>query len=100
MQHVKEGTIRFTTAKQGGQSTQDFNMKRTHYGRLHGEPSRCLLDLDIDTMVTGAGAGQLELNGEVADACADLGPLTQPLVAIWIDEMEFDMHKATRLSPS
>ena len=100
MQHAEEGGIRFTTAKQGGQSTKDFNMKRTHYGRLDGEPSRCLLDLDIDTMVTGAGAGQLELSGEVANACADLGPLSQPLVAIWIDEMKFDMHKATRLSAS
>ena len=98
MKHPEEGVIRFTAPKSGGQSTTHFNMKRTHYGRLHGEPSRCLLDLNIDTMVTGLAEGQLELSGELADACTGLGSLDQPLVAIWIDEMKFDMHKATRLA--
>jgi len=100
MRHPTEGAIRFTAPKSGGQVTTDFNMKRTHYGRLHDEPSRCLLDLNIETMVTGLAEGQLELSGQVADSCADLGSLEKPLVAIWIDEMQFDMHKATRLSSS
>ena len=73
-------------------------MKRTHYGRLHGEPSRCLLDLHLDTMMTSLGQGRLELSGRLADECAELGVLETPMVAIWIDEMNFDMHKAVSLT--
>ena len=72
-------------------------MKRTHYGRLHEEPSRCLLDLNLDTMVTTLGQGRLELTGALAEECAELGGIEIPMVAIWIEQMDFDMHKAVRL---
>ena len=77
----------------------DQRMRRIHYGRLHGQPSRCMLDLDIENMITSPGQGLLELEGRIAKECAVLGPLDQPLVAIWIDEMSFDMHKPLRLRP-
>ncbi|MAE94066.1 MAG: hypothetical protein CL910_05345 [Deltaproteobacteria bacterium] len=93
MSHPEEGKIRFSTPRASEHVASHQRMKRVHYGRLHGEPSRCTLDLDIDDMVTSPGQGSLELEGRVAEECAILGPLDQPLVAIWIGEMRFDMHK-------
>ncbi|MEE3328934.1 MAG: hypothetical protein VX252_16460 [Myxococcota bacterium] len=97
MSHPNEGGIRFTAPRYSEQSQTDFNMQRTHYGRLHDIPSRCLLDLNLKTMMTSLGQGHLELTGPLAEDCADLGPLHTPMVAIWIDEMDFDMHKAVQL---
>lgn len=97
LHHPSEGGIRFTAPRHSEQSQSDFNMQRTHYGRLHGEPSRCLLDLNLKTMVTSLGQGELELSGALAEECAELGPVKTPMVSIWIEEMDFDMHKAVRL---
>ncbi len=93
MKHPEEGSIRFTCPLSSEHLVSDERMERTHYGRLHGEPSRCKLDLQIENMVTSPGQGSLELEGKVAEECAVLGPLDQPLVSIWIDEMHFEMHK-------
>jgi hypothetical protein len=97
MQHDEEGSVRFTTPMSSDHVMANLDMKRTHYGRLHAEPSRCTLDLDIDRMVTCPGQGRLELDGRIAEECAPLGPLDQPLVSIWIEEMRFEMHKAVLL---
>jgi hypothetical protein len=99
MSHPEEGSIRFSTPRSSEHVVSNERMKRTHYGRLHGEPSRCVLDLEIDKMVTSPGQGLLELEGRVADECEILGPLGQPLVAIWIEEMRFDMYKPLGLRP-
>jgi hypothetical protein len=97
MSHPEEGKIRFSCPRSSEHVVSNEGMKRTHYGRLHGEPSRCILDLQIDNMVTSPGQGTLELAGKVAEECEILGPLNQPLVSIWIDEMHFEMHKPLRL---
>ena len=98
--HPTEGGIHFSAPRHAEQSQTGTHMKRTHYGRLHGEPSRCVLDLRLDTMMTSLGEGRLELSGRLADECAELGVLETPMVAIWIDEMNFDMHKAVSLTPT
>ena len=97
MNHETEGSIRFATPLKSDGVVSDFSMKRTHYGRLHGEPSRLLLDLKIRNMVTSLGAGRLELQGRIADDCASLELTDQPMVSIWIDEMSFEMHKPLML---
>ena len=97
MNHPTEGGIHFSAPRFSEQSQTGINMKRTHYGRLHEEPSRCLLDLNLDTMVTTLGQGRLELTGALAEECAELGGIEIPMVAIWIEQMDFDMHKAVRL---
>jgi hypothetical protein len=97
MEHPSEGSIRFTAPREGGIDQSDFSMTRTHYGRLHGEPSRLALDLNIDTMVTVPGQGELVMEGRVADACAPLEIPDQPLVSIWIEEMNFKMGKPVLL---
>lgn len=97
MRHPAEGTIRFTTPTRSDLVQRDFAMKRTHYGRLHGVPSRCRLALEIDAMVTCPGRGELVLEGEIARACEPLELTSQPIVSIWIEEMRFEMQKATAL---
>jgi len=93
MNHESEGRIRFTVPRESDHVESDFSMTRTHYGRLHGVPSRVDLDLNIERMVTSPAMGQLEMEGPVAEACAELGVPKQPLVSIWIGEMNFKMTK-------
>jgi hypothetical protein len=97
MNHADEGTVRFTVPTRSAQVQRNFSMERTHYGRLHGAPSRCLLELEIEEMVTTLGQGELVLEGLIAEESAPLDLPAQPMVAIWIAEMSFDMHKALRL---
>jgi hypothetical protein len=97
MEHPTEGRIRFTTPTEGGLVGSDLVLQRTHYGRLHGVPSRLALDLNVDTMLTIPGQGKLVLEGEIADDCAPLEIPDQPLVSIWIEEMNFKMGKPVLL---
>jgi hypothetical protein len=97
MKHGEEGSIQFSTPRESDTVVSDFHMERTHYGRLHGEPSRCMLDLDIEKMVTSPGKGELRLQGKIAQECEILELPDVPLVSIWIDEMSFRMHKPVRL---
>ncbi len=99
MRHETEGAIRFSCPTRSPLVQRDLSMTRTHYGRLHDEPSRCQLDLEIDEMVTSPGQGRLVLEGEIARACEPLELPDQPVVSIWIEEMRFDMQKALRLPP-
>lgn len=93
MRHASEGGIRFTTPTRSDLVQSDFPMKRTHYGRLHDVPSRCQLDLRIETMATSPGQGELVLEGEIARECEPLELSEQPIVSIWIEEMSFTMNK-------
>ena len=97
MNHAEEGVVRFTVPTRSDLVQSNFSMERTHYGRLRGEPSRCLLDLEIDDMMTTLGQGELVLEGRIAEECASLELPAQPMVSIWIGEMRFDMHKALQL---
>ena len=97
MRHPSEGSVRLSVARESEHVQPDFPMSRTHYGRLHGEPCRVQLDLDIERMVTSPGQGELTLEGPIADECAALGIPKQPLVSIWIGEMNFKMGKPLRL---
>jgi hypothetical protein len=97
MTHDNEGSIEFAVPKESKSVKSDFSMTRTHYGRLHGEPSRCQLDLDIKRMATSPREGELRLEGKIAEECAVLGIPKKPLVSIWIDEMGFKMHKPLML---
>lgn len=100
MRHDTEGSIRFTTPTRSDLEQTDFELTRTHYGRLHGEPSRCQLDLSVDAMFTCPGQGKLELEGEIARECEALELPDQPVVSIWIPEMHFSMHKPLGLPAS
>ena len=93
MRHATEGAIDFTTPMQSDLVQRNFEMTRTHYGRLHGDPARCQLNLSIESMVTCPGQGQLELEGEIARECAALELGAHPVVSIWIEEMHFTMNK-------
>ncbi len=93
MQHPSEGSIRFTCPTESALVQRDFAMERTHYGRLHEEPSRCTLELEIDSMVTSPGQGRLVLEGEIARECEPLKLADRPIVSIWIEEMHFAMQK-------
>ena len=93
MESEKEGSIQFSVPLESRSTKSDFRMQRTHYGRLHGEPSRCQLDLHIKHMVTSPRLGELKMQGQVAEECKALGIPKKPLVSIWIDEMSFQMNK-------
>jgi len=93
MSHETEGSIRFEAPTRSDLVQSDFPMTRTHYGRLHDQPSRCQLNLEIDSMVTSPGKGQLVLEGEIARECEALDLPPQPIVTIWIEEMRFTMNK-------
>jgi hypothetical protein len=93
MQHESEGSIELAVPRESDHVESDLAMTRTHYGRLHGVPSRVLLDLNIDRMVTCPAQGALTMQGPIADECAPLGIPKQPLVSIWIEEMHFQMTK-------
>ena len=93
MQHESEGSIDLSVPRESANVGSDFDMTRTHYGRLHGVPSRVLLDLKIEQMATSLGEGELTMQGAIADECAPLGIPKQPLVSIWIGEMNFKMTK-------
>lgn len=97
MEHETEGSVRFTAPRESDHRQSDFSMTRTHYGRLRGVPSRVNLDLNIDEMVTSPAAGELKLGGPIADECAGLGLSEQPIVTIWIEEMNFKMTKPVEL---
>jgi hypothetical protein len=97
MEHPSEGRIRFTSPREGGIDQSGLSMQRTHYGRLHGEPSRLQLDLNVDRMVTLPGQGNVVMEGPIADVCAPLEIPDQPLVSIWIEEMNFKMGKPVLL---
>lgn len=93
MRHDTEGSIRFAAPTESALVQSDFAMNRTHYGRLHDQPSRVQLDLEIDSMVTTPGQGQLILEGEIARECEPLELSDRPVVSIWIPEMRFTMQK-------
>lgn len=97
MRHESEGSIQLVVPRENDHVQSTFSMSRTHYGRLHGEPSRVQLDLNIDEMVTSPGQGELTMDGPIANECAPLGVPKQPLVSIWIEEMNFKMGKPLRL---
>jgi hypothetical protein len=100
MEHESEGRIGLSVPRQGDLAESDFFMKRTHYGRLKGVPSRVDLHLNIDRMVTAPGRGELEMTGPVAEECASLAIPEQPLVSIWIEEMNFKMTRPMLLPGS
>ena len=93
MQHESEGSIELAVPVESDHLQSAFAMSRTHYGRLKDVPSRVQLDLEIETMVTTPGQGELKLNGAIASECAPLGLPKQPLVSIWIPEMNFRIGK-------
>ena len=97
LEHETEGSLQFSTPRESEMVQSNFNMQRTHYGRLHAEPSRCLLDLDIKRMVTSPGKGTLQLQGKIAEDCRELELPETPMVSIWIDEMSFKMNRAVLL---
>ena len=98
MEHDTEGAIRYTVPHQSRHTKRGFSLTKTHYGRLHGVPSRLQLDLDIEHMVTHPRLGELDMQGAVAEECAALGVLdAKPLASVWIEEMGFDMHKPVAL---
>lgn len=97
MEHPTEGSIRFTAPTTGAIEQSDLTIERVHYGRLHDEPSRLHLYMNVDKMVTSPGQGRLELSGAVAGECAALEIPDQPLVSIWIPEMNFKMGKPLQL---
>jgi hypothetical protein len=100
MDHETEGSVRFSAPRESDHVESAFAMTRTHYGRLHGVPSRVDLDLNIDRMVTSPGAGELTMEGPVAEECAVLGIPKQPIVSIWIEEMSFKMTRPMQLPES
>jgi hypothetical protein len=99
LQHESEGSIELSAPRASDHVESSISMRRTHYGRLNGIPSRVRLDMEIDSMVTSPGQGALTLEGQIADECAPLGIPKQPLVAIWIEEMRFKIGKPLQLQP-
>jgi hypothetical protein len=93
MEHEEDGSIQFSTPRESRSVKSDFQLQKTHYGRLHGEPSRCQLDLDVHEMVTSPREGELQMQGRIATECERIGIPKKPLVSIWIPEMGFKMHK-------
>lgn len=98
--HPSEGRVELAVPTQSDFVESGSSMSRTHYGRLKGVPSRVQLDLEIETMVTSPGQGELVLDGEIAEQCASLEIPKQPLVSIWIEEMHFKMSKPLDLPAS
>jgi hypothetical protein len=98
--HPSEGRVELAVPTQSDFVESGSSMSRTHYGRLKGVPSRVQLDLEIETMVTSPGQGELVLDGEIAEQCASLEIPKQPLVSIWIEEMHFKMSKPLALPAS
>jgi hypothetical protein len=96
-EHPTEGRIELSVPRESDHVQSDFALSRTHYGRLHDVPSRVQLDLNIERMVTSPGQGELVMSGEIADQCAALAVPKQPLVSIWIGEMNFKMTKPMML---
>ena len=99
MRHDEDGSIQFSVPRRSKSVKSNFQLQKTHYGRLHGRPSKCQLDLKIEHMATSLRAGELVMEGGIASECRDLGISGKPLVSIWIDEMSFKMHKP-RLLPA
>jgi hypothetical protein len=99
MRHESEGSIELSVPRESSHVQSSFSMKRTHYGRLMGVPSRVQLDLEIDHMVTSPGQGALTLAGAIEEECSQLGIPKQPLVSIWIEEMSFKIGKPVQLEP-
>lgn len=93
MDHEEDGSIQFSSPRESKSVKSNFDMQRTHYGRLHGEPSRCQLDLHIENMATSPRKGEIQLQGKIAADCLALGLPKKPLVSIWIEEMSFSMSK-------
>jgi hypothetical protein len=97
MEHADEGAIQFEVPRDGRSTKDDFDIAKTHYGRLHDRPSRVELNLHVDHMVTSPRGGELTMQGAIADQCAPLGIPKRPLVSIWIEEMHFTMSKPSPL---
>jgi hypothetical protein len=97
MQHPSEGSVRFTVPKQSRHVKEGFSLHKTHYGRLHGRPSRAQLDLHVDRMTTSPRCGELELGGQLAEDCRMLGVPKKPLASVWIEEMRFVIRKPVAL---
>ncbi len=97
MKHDTEGSIQFTVPKESRHAKDNFSLHKTHYGRLHGMPSKCQLDLNIKHMSTSPMAGELSMQGKVADECRALGIPKRPIASVWIEEMNFQMHKPVTL---
>ncbi len=97
MKHDTEGSVRFTVPKHSRHEKQGFSLHKTHYGRLHGRPSRAQLDLDIARMTTSPRRGTLELGGQLAEDCRALGIAPKPLASVWIEEMRFAIRKPLAL---
>lgn len=99
MHHESEGSIELRVPRESEHLQSAFSLQRTHYGRLKGVPLRVLLDMQIDDMVTSPGQGELTMEGRIADECSQLGIPKQPLVSIWIEEMNFKIGTPLQLLP-
>jgi hypothetical protein len=99
MRHDEEGSIELSVPRQSDHAQSAFSMQRTHYGRLNDVPHRVRLDLEIEQMATSPGQGTLVLEGPIAEACAQLGVPKQPLVSLWIEEMNFKIGTPLQLLP-
>ncbi len=93
----EEGSIQYSVPRESRTMKSNFNLKKTHYGRLHGVPSMCQLSLEVKRMSISPLAGALVLQGEIASEYRNLGIPKKPLVSIWIEEMSFKMHKPSSL---
>jgi len=98
MRHTSEGSIQFRVPKHSRYTKHNFCLHKTHYGRLHGVPSKCQLDLNIKHMTTSPMQGELSMQGQVADECRALGISQKPIASVWIEEMSFTMHRPVALS--
>jgi len=97
MVHAENGRVEYSVPRKGRSTKSDFRLQKTHYGRLHGIPSKCQLDLTVKKMAVSPRAGTLMMQGEIARECRELGIPKKPLVSIWIEEMSFEMHKPLSL---
>jgi hypothetical protein len=99
MRHETEGSIELCVPRHSDPMQSSLSMQRTHYGRLKKVPHRVRLDLEIEQMATSPGQGTVTLEGPIAEACAQLGVPKQPLVSIWIEEMNFKIGTPLQLQP-
>ena len=93
VEHENDGSIQYSVPRESRIIQKNVMLHKTHYGRLHGVPSMCQLDLNVKKMSISPLAGALAMQGKIARECRELGIPKKPLVSIWIEEMSFKMHK-------
>lgn len=97
VEHENDGSIQYSVPRESRIIKSNSMLHKTHYGRLHGVPSMCQLDLNVKKMSISPLAGALAMQGEIAREFGELGIPKKPLVSIWIEEMSFKMHKPLSL---